>query len=107
MTWPDAVKTSADPQRAKHFFQLLCEKIGKSSVSKLPADQARILASLFAGSEALSTSLVAHPQWLKLLDAGALKFPRRKQGFAAEVDTSALVQSRDYESALGQIRELK
>src|ERR1051326_6764493 len=108
MKWPNAIKTSADPQRAKHFFQLLSE-VTDSSLSKISPDQARILASLFAGSDPLSNSLLAHPQWLKLLDPESLKFPRRKQGFAAEVETSLapFLHARDFESALKCVRGFK
>jgi glutamate-ammonia-ligase adenylyltransferase len=107
-SWPNAIKASADASRVKHFFHLL-SAIPDIPVSKMPSDQARILASVFAGSEALSNSLLAHIDWLKLLDPEALKFPRRKQGLAAEIQDSvgSLLQSRDYESGLKLIREFK
>lgn len=107
--WARAIKISADPSRAKHFLQLLSETSAGPVLKKTSPEQCAILASLFGGSQALSTLLVAHPDWLELLTPEHLKFPRRKQGLQKEVNDwlASLLASRDYAAALKRIREFK
>ena len=47
--WAKAVKGSADPARAKHFFELLAATSAGDKLEKLGAEEARILAALFSG----------------------------------------------------------
>ena len=62
--WTKALKKSADPQRARHFFELLAATSAGGALAKASDEQARVLAALFSGSEAQSNLLVAHPEWL-------------------------------------------
>jgi glutamate-ammonia-ligase adenylyltransferase len=108
-TWTKAIKASADPSRAKHFLKLLAETGAGTVLQKASAEQCAIVAALFSGSQALSTLLVSHPDFLELLAPEQLKFPRRKQGLQNEVNSclSPLLESRNYASAFSRIREFK
>src|SRR5690242_21071565 len=107
--WAKAIRASADPARAKHFFQLLAETSAGPVLQKASAEQSAILGALFSGSQALSTLLVSHPDWLELLTPEQLKFPRRKQGLLREVDwwLAPLLASTNYATAFTRIREFK
>src|ERR1043166_2763004 len=82
--WARSIKTSADPQRANHFLEVLGATDAASTLRKFEPEQARILTALFGGSQALSDSLVAHPEWLTFLTSEALKYPRRQKGLQNE-----------------------
>jgi glutamate-ammonia-ligase adenylyltransferase len=107
--WTKAVKTCTDPSRTKHFLKLLAETSAGPALQRASAEQCRILAALFSGSQALSTWLVANPDSLQLLPPEHLQFPRRKQGLQYEVDSSLspLLESRNYATAFTRIREFK
>src|SRR5262252_1413763 len=102
-----AVKNSADPERAQHFFKLL--EATSADLSRLDPESARILAALFSGSNALGAVLVAHPEWLSLLSPETVKFPRRKEGLLGELTTTLAptLQRREFEPALNQLRLFK
>src|SRR3954453_4605736 len=78
-----AIKASAAPKRAKHFLDLLLATSAGRRLQKASVEQARILAALLSGSEALSTLLAANPDWLDSLTPESLNAPRRKQGLQA------------------------
>src|ERR1035437_3921901 len=59
--WTNAIKSCADPQRAKQFLELLAATSAGTALQASSAEQARILAALFSGSRALSNLLVARP----------------------------------------------
>src|SRR5436190_2461234 len=107
--WVEAIRKSADPKRAKHFFDLLTATSGAEVVKQFSAEQARVLAALLSGSQALGTLLVAHPEWLSLLELGGLSFRRHKQGLEREVDSwvDPLLRSHEYNAALKQLRLFK
>ena len=107
--WTNAVKACADPQRAKQFLDLLAANGAATGVEAASAEQARILAALFSGSQALSNLLLARPDWLSLLEPEVLKFPRRKQGMRSEVARwlRPLLASSDFGTALMRLREFK
>jgi len=107
--WKKAVAGSADPTRAAHFHALLAATEAGPALADASELQARLLASLFAGSQALSNLLVAHPGWLELTEPDRLKFPRRKQGLKQEVERplAGLLQARDFAGALARVREFK
>lgn len=104
-----AIKKCADPSRAKHFLKLLAETSAGPVLHNVSAEQCAILAALFSGSHALSTLLVAHPDWVRLLAPEQLKFPRRKQGLKNEVNSwlAPFLASRNYATAFTRIREFK
>src|SRR4051812_32020284 len=107
--WARAIKASADPSRTKHFLRLLAETSAAPALRKASPEQCAILATLFSGSQALSTLLIARPDWLELLAPEHLKFARRKQGLQKEANTwlAPLLVSRDYAAAFTRIREFK
>jgi len=108
-SWTNAIKTCAEPQRAKHFLDLLAVTDAGAALQAASAEQARILAALFSGSQALSNLVVARPDWLSLLEPEALKFPRRKQGIRNEVSRwlKPLLAASDFGAALTRLREFK
>ncbi len=107
--WTEAIKTCAGPQRAGRFLDLLTAAGGGSALPPVSAEQARILAALFSGSQALSNLLVARPDWLNVLEPESLKYPRRKQGLRNEVNRwlKPLLAASDFGAALAQLREFK
>src|SRR4029077_10059731 len=82
---------------------------GAATLKGTSPEQAKLFATLFSGSQALGNSLVAHPDWLSILNAEHLRFPRRIQGLRNEVQTwlAGLLEAKDYAGALGRLREFK
>jgi glutamate-ammonia-ligase adenylyltransferase len=107
--WAKAIEAAADPPRAKHFLGLLAATKACAALQNPSAEQARILAALFSGAQALSNFLVNHPDWPEALTPEALEFPRRKQGLQAEVSAwlTRSLQTRDYAAALQRLRQFK
>lgn len=107
--WAKAIRASADPARAGHFLELLMGTTASGALAKASAEDARITASLLSGSQALSAALVAHPDWLALLNVHALQFPRRKPGLLqeAERELQPALDARDYTKALSWLRQFK
>jgi glutamate-ammonia-ligase adenylyltransferase len=107
--WTNAIKTCADPQRARKFLELLTATSAGPTLLAAAGDQARILAVLFSGSQALGNLLVARPDYLGVLEPQALGFPRRKQGMRNEVNQwlKPLLAASDYGAALTRLREFK
>src|SRR5205807_2661906 len=107
--WTKAIRGSADPPLARHFAESLRAALSTESFRKIIAEQAAILVTLFAGSEALSNQLILHPDWLDVLETESLKFTRRKQGLRNEVDAwlKPLLDQLDDAAALNRLREFK
>jgi glutamate-ammonia-ligase adenylyltransferase len=103
------IKTSADPGRASRSLKALLATDAGKVIAEFSEEQLRVLVALLSGSQALTASLVAHPDWLKLFDLERLEHPRRKQGLASEMNSilQPLLQQRDYAAALRHIREFK
>jgi len=108
-TWKDALRNCADPARARHFAELLAPSSKGAFRKDLAPEQARVLAAVLSGSQALGNLLVARPDLLGMLDVEGLRFPRRKQGLANEVEAwlRPALAARDYPAALKQVREFK
>ena len=107
--WTKAIKACADPRRARQHLEALTAAAGERALRQPSPAQARILAALFAGSEALSALLAARPQWLSVLDEARLQYPRRKQGLSNEVAglLKPLLERGDYPAALERLRQFK
>ncbi len=107
--WTKAVKASADPERAGHQLKLLASTPASSALDKAPSEQARILCSVFSGSQALSAWLVTHPEAFATLTPEALGHPRRAQGLKLEAAklVAPLSETRDFAGALGRLRVFK
>lgn len=100
----------AEPARARHFLALAGEGGPlRERIEGATREQARVLAAVFSGSEALSSSLVAHPEWLESVEAERLQFPRRRQGLSQELGrlTEPALQSADFGAALARVRQFK
>ncbi len=107
--WSAAVRSCADPERARHFYDQLEATSAGATLSRLDAEGARILAALFSGSNALGSVVVARPDWLRVLSLEELKFPRRKEGLLAEIEgeLERLLRGREFEAALNDLRRFK
>jgi len=108
--WRKAIESSADPHRAKHYFEQLKATSAAAGLKAASVEQARILAALFSGSQALSEGLIAHPDWLGTsLNAESLQHPRQEQGLRREVAAwlRPLLETRDYATAFARLREFK
>jgi glutamate-ammonia-ligase adenylyltransferase len=107
--WTKALKTSADPERSRHLLHSLIAAGARSQLGKFSADFMRAFAALSGGSQILGELLLAHPDWLPLLNAGLLKFPRRAQGFEQELGRllGPALKTKDYAAALTQLRRFK
>ncbi|HTL59338.1 MAG TPA: hypothetical protein VL361_26940 [Candidatus Limnocylindrales bacterium] len=107
--WKTALKQSADPQRARHFLDLLAGTNARASLEKFSVEQARLLIAILSGSRALSERLIQYPELLTVVDPEALRFPRRKQGLRIELEKSLeqFLSPRNYPAALGQVRRFK
>ena len=109
-TLAKAMVACADPPRAGAGLARLRES-GAASILKQPtAEQARILASLLAGSQLAGELLAAHPEWLgPLLEPGALQHPRREQGLRREIEQwlKPALDRDGIEPAFVKLREFK
>ena len=61
------LQAAADPERAEKYFSQLGETSAAAALKKASLEQARIMAALFSGSQALSEQLIARPEWLSEL----------------------------------------
>ena len=108
--WPPALHASPDPARARHYLELLQATSAARVLKSASPEQARILAALFSGSQALSEQLLAHPAWLaEGLTPERLAHPRRVQGLRREVQAwlRPLLEARDCAAAFARLREFK
>jgi glutamate-ammonia-ligase adenylyltransferase len=107
--WTAAIKSSADSRRARHFFDALKVSGGGPLLENCSAEQARILAALFSGSQVLGNLLVARPEWLRSLEPAALEYPRRKQGLREELArrSQPAVEEQNEAAALKETRQFK
>jgi hypothetical protein len=99
LVWPKAIQSSADPQRARHILEQLKATSAAGFLKAASAEQARILAALFSGSQALSELLVARPDWLQAsLVAEHLQHSRQKQGLERDLQKllKPFTQRRDF-----------
>ena len=107
--WAKAIKSSADPERVRHFLELLSTSGAGERLAGASADQAKVVAAVLGGSSALSTQLAQHPDWMELLEQDLLRYPRRKQGLLQEVNQwlKPLLAARDHVAALARLREFR
>lgn len=108
--WQRALNHCADREWAERHFALLAEAGRGELLAGVTVEQARVLAAVFSGSQALSECLVAHPEWLELLlDANGLRFPRTDQGMRREVAAllTPLVEQQEQAEALSRLRRFK
>ncbi len=106
--WKKLAQASADPVGARRFLDALAAA-APAQLEKLPADSQRVLVTLLGGSPALGNLLLAHPEWLPLIEFDRIQHPRRAQGFQREVDAllAPRLPARDYAGALAELRRFK
>ena len=76
--WQKAIESCADPARARRFFEQLKGASAPAVVRKASADQARVVAALFGGSQALGHLLLKHPDWIgATLDMQSQRHPQQ------------------------------
>jgi glutamate-ammonia-ligase adenylyltransferase len=107
--WRKTLARCADPLRARHFLDLLSATPARDRLARASSEQRALLAALFSGSQHLPALLLTHPNWLSELDLENLRFARRKQGLAQEVQRwlRPLLKTGDFTRALGLLREFK
>lgn len=107
--WQNALKGSADPERSRQLLESLVAAGARAQLEKFSADSMRVFAALSGGSQALGDLLLAHPDWLSLLDIEHLKFPRRAQGFQQELGKllGPALKAQDHAAALTELRRFK
>lgn len=107
--WTKVIKACPDPKRAGATRERLEAAGAGDRLNQMSAAQANVLAALFAGSQAMSDWLAAHPDWLAVLDAETIRFPRRKQGLRGEVAGwfKPLLAAEDFTGALARVRGFK
>jgi glutamate-ammonia-ligase adenylyltransferase len=107
--WQVALRASADPERSRHLLESLVATGARAQLEKFSAGSMHVFAALSGGSQALGDLLLAHPDWLSLLDAELLKFPRRAQGFQQELGKllGSALKAQDYAAALTELRRFK
>ena len=105
-----AIASSADPRRAKAGVAQLRQTAAAGILDRLSGEQARILASILGGSQALSELLAGRPDWLPpLLEPGFLNFPRHEEGLRHQIGRwlEPLLERQDYEAAFASLRQFK
>jgi [glutamine synthetase] adenylyltransferase / [glutamine synthetase]-adenylyl-L-tyrosine phosphorylase len=107
--WTKALKASADPQRARHYVDLLAATRAAKILETASAEQARIFCALFSGSQALSNWVAANPGELSALTPELLKHARREAGLRRELDAmlAPLLETGDHANAFAAIRRFK
>ncbi|MBM3838654.1 MAG: bifunctional [glutamate--ammonia ligase]-adenylyl-L-tyrosine phosphorylase/[glutamate--ammonia-ligase] adenylyltransferase [Verrucomicrobia bacterium] len=108
--WQNAIRSCADSARARQGLEKLQSTGAASVLQSVSPEQARVLAALWSGSEALSELFAAHPEWLAtLLDTESLRGPRRAQGLEREVQSwlGPLLDTANYAGAYAKLRQFK
>jgi glutamate-ammonia-ligase adenylyltransferase len=108
--WPAALKAAPDPQRAAHYFEKLRATAAAGFLKRASVEQARVVAALLSGSQALSELLLAHPDWAeRCLKLEWLQHARQPQGLRRELEPAlqAALAAQDHAAALAAVREWK
>ena len=108
--WRRAIRSCADPRRAKVQLAQLAASSAAAQLQRATPEEARILATLWSGSQAMSDLLMKHPEWLhESLRPEHLAHPRQEQGLRREVNgwLSPALQARDYPAAFARLRQFK
>ena len=107
--WTKALKAGADPQRARHYLDLLAATSAAEIIKSASAEQARIFCALFGGSQALSNWAAANPGELTALTPELLKHARREQGLSRELEAvlASPLKTGDRAAAFAALRRFK
>jgi [glutamine synthetase] adenylyltransferase / [glutamine synthetase]-adenylyl-L-tyrosine phosphorylase len=110
VAWRKALESCADSQRARHYYELLSAAGAAAVLKRFSTEQARVLAALLAGSQALSESLVQHADWLALVqDLGQLRNPRHKESLERDAARwlNPALEAKEYAPTFSKLREFK
>jgi [glutamine synthetase] adenylyltransferase / [glutamine synthetase]-adenylyl-L-tyrosine phosphorylase len=107
--WQKLAAASADAARVRQFLDRLSETDAGPRLERLSADSHRALTALLSGSAVLGNELVAHSDWLSVLDNESLQFHRRAEGFRREVQgwLKPKLEARDTAGALAELRRFQ
>lgn len=107
--WTKVAELSADPQRARHCFELLAATEAAASLAQLEESHLLILAQLFAGSPVLGNALATNPTWLNELSPTKLHAARRRTNLQHEWRQLAkpFQANSDHAAALTTLRQFK
>jgi glutamate-ammonia-ligase adenylyltransferase len=108
--WEETLGQTADPARARHYYQLMEAAGNGPMVQKASPEQTKIIATIFGASQSLSDTLIAHPDWIKqTLQPEFLQNPRQKSSLVHEVNEWLLpaLEKRAYAGAFQQLRIFK
>jgi [glutamine synthetase] adenylyltransferase / [glutamine synthetase]-adenylyl-L-tyrosine phosphorylase len=107
--WTRAMKNAADPARVKRRLQLLADTDAAAELAGASAEQARVLAALLSGSNALSERLAKSADLLPNLSPEDLSHPHSKPRLTREIESwlEDLLAAGDYPAALRKLREFK
>lgn len=107
--WADAVANCADPVRVKAYAKQLQPLAPAEFFETRTAGQAQALAALLSGSKAMAELLLMRPEWIEVIDAENLAFPRRRESLTREAARflEAALQARDYATGLAKLREFR
>lgn len=108
--WQQAAKAAADPVRAERGLKELLATSAGRELAGDGEEHLRVLAALFAGSQAMGALLLKHPDWAtSILDPQNLAYPRRAEGLRREVNAwlGPDLQSRSYGDAFSKLRQFK
>jgi glutamate-ammonia-ligase adenylyltransferase len=107
--WLQALKSCADPQRARHQLDQLAATSAKEALALASPEQARIICSLLSGSQFLGGWLIGHPELISILTPELLQHPRRPQGLRRELEgcLEALSNPEAQMAAFEELREFK
>ncbi len=103
--WRKLAKGAPDPERVEQFGHQFTRTLAARHLNLGLEKQQSILAAIFSGSRALSETLLAHPEWLPILDPETLKYPRKREGVFR--DGRAILTSTSSEEAFRELRNLK
>ena len=106
----EAIARAPAPDRARQGLNHLFTTSARALLKQPAPEQARILAVLFSGSQAMGNLLLAHPEWLaSVLAPEHLQHPRQEQGLRREVNAwlQPALQISDYAGAFAKLRQFK
>src|ERR1051325_3337254 len=107
--WRTATESAPAPERVRHALRQLESAGAAKLLESADAEQARILAALWSGSEWAAEWLSKHPEWMEKLEAQEIIHPRRVQGLQREIETwlAPLLDAGEYGEAVAKLRQLK
>ena len=108
--WATAMEQSGDHERVGHYLAQLGDTVAGKWLERAGAEEARVAAALFSGSQALSDWLVSHPDQVEVVfDLDRLRNARQVQGLKREIGAwlDRCLDKRDHTEAFERARAFK